>query len=146
MRALGVDLGSKRIGIAVSNSDGTLATPYEVIERSRDHKGDHRRILEIAHELEVECLVVGLPVSLDGSIGRAAQAVLDEVAELQQISDLDVDTYDERFSTVSAHRSLSEMDLRAPARREVVDKVAAAVFLQAWLDNRMLTSRGGIQR
>lgn len=140
MRALGIDLGSRRIGLALSNSDGTLATPYEVIERGRDHGSDHREIIDIADELGVECLVVGLPVSLDGTLGPAARSILDEVAELEAVSHIAVETYDERFTTVSAHRSLSEMDVRTPARRKVVDKIAATVFLQAWLDHRALAA------
>lgn len=136
MRALGLDLGSKRIGVALSDSGGTLATPYEVVARSGDRRRDHRRILELAAEAEVEAIVVGLPLSLDGSVGPAAKRALAEAAELGATTDLLVETYDERLSTVTADRLLMEMDLDAAARRKVVDKVAAAVILQAWLDSR----------
>lgn len=136
MRALGIDLGSKRIGVALANSDGSLATPYEVVLRSGDQAADHRRIAELAAEADVGRLVVGLPLSLDGSIGPAARAALDEADRLAVATGLPVETWDERFTTVSADRDLMALDMRAPARRRVVDKVAAAVMLQAWLDHR----------
>jgi putative Holliday junction resolvase len=136
VRALGLDLGSKRIGVALSDSGGRLATPYEVVARSGDRARDHRRILELAAEAEVEAIVVGLPLSLDGSVGPAAKRALAEVAELGATTDLPIETYDERLSTVTADRYLMEMDLNAVARRKVVDKVAAAVILQSWLDSR----------
>lgn len=136
MRVLGIDLGSKRIGIALSNSEGTVATPYEVIVRSGDRARDHRAILALAVEAEAEALVVGLPLSLDGSIGPAARAALAEVSEMGDTTTLPVETYDERLTTVTADRSLLEQNLKAKARRKVVDKVAAAVMLQAWLDSR----------
>lgn len=132
MRAIGVDLGTKRIGVALSS--GSLATPYEVVPRSGDRPRDHRRIAELATEADAEVVVVGLPLSLDGSIGPAARRALDEVEELARVLDVPVETWDERLSTVSAERSLMEQNMRAPARRRVVDKVAAAVILQSWLD------------
>ncbi|HEX4901688.1 MAG TPA: Holliday junction resolvase RuvX [Acidimicrobiales bacterium] len=135
MRALALDLGSKRIGIALSS--GTLATPYEVLARSGDRQVDHRRIAEHVAETEAERVVVGLPLSLDGSVGPAAQRVLDEVEQLAATVGVPVETWDERLSTVTAERSLLDQQLRAPARRQVVDKVAAAVILQAWLDARL---------
>lgn len=132
MRAIGVDLGAKRVGIAVSS--GTLATPYEVITRTGSRVKDHARIAELVEEAGAEIVVVGLPRSLDGSIGPAARRAIDEVAELAHALAVPVETWDERLSTVTAERSLMEQNLRAPARRRVVDKVAAAVILQAWLD------------
>ncbi len=135
VRAIGVDLGTKRIGIALSS--GSLATPYEVIDRSGDHGEDHRRIAAIAEELGADRIVVGLPLSLDGSVGPAAQQILDEVEELGAVYPGSIETYDERFTTVTAHQSLAEMNMKTPARRRVVDQVAAAVILQAWLDSRV---------
>lgn len=132
MRAIGIDLGSKRIGVALSS--GTVATPYEVVARSGDRGRDHRRIAELADEAEAELVVVGVPLSLDGTVGPAAQRALDEVEQLAEVVGRPVETWDERLSTVTAERSLMAQDLRAPARRRVVDKVAAAVILQSWLD------------
>jgi putative Holliday junction resolvase len=136
MRMLGLDLGSKRIGVALSDSAGTVATPYEVVHRSGDRQRDHRTIKALAVEAEVEGLVVGLPLSLDGSMGPAAKAAAAEAIELGATTGLPVETYDERLTTVTAERSLMAQNLDAKARRKVVDKVAAAVILQAWLDSR----------
>jgi putative Holliday junction resolvase len=136
VRALGVDLGSRRIGVALSDSAGTLATPYDTVERCGDVARDHRRLLDLAAEAEVEIVVVGLPLSLDGSIGPAARAVLDEVEELRRATPLPVETYDERLTTVTAHQLLRQSGRKEKARRKVVDTTAAAVLLQAWLDGR----------
>jgi putative Holliday junction resolvase len=140
VRALGIDLGSKRIGVALSDSDGTMATPYEVVPRSGDRPRDHRRIAALAEEAGAECLVVGLPLSLDGSLGPAAQAALAEADELAAATGLPVETWDERLTTVSADRDLLALDMKAPARRRVVDKVAASIMLQGWLDHRRMTA------
>lgn len=131
-RVLGLDLGTKRIGVAVSA--GSLATPYEVVQRSGDRNRDHRRIAELVEEADAERVVVGLPLSLDGTVGRAAQRAIDEADELAAALDVPIETWDERLSTVTAERSLMEQQMRAQARRRVVDKVAAAVILQSWID------------
>jgi putative Holliday junction resolvase len=139
VRALGIDLGSKRIGVAVSDPTGTIASPLEVVLRSGDKQRDHRRLLDLAAEVGADRLVVGVPISLDGSIGPAAQAALEEVAALREAAastSLTVETYDERLTTVTAERTLREQNVRGPARRKVVDMVAAAVMLQAWLDRQ----------
>lgn len=140
MRALGIDLGTKRIGVALSDSAGSMATPYEVVPRSGDRARDHRRIGALAEEAGAECLVVGLPLSLDGSAGKAAQGALAEADELAVATGLPVEMWDERLTTVTADRDLMALDMKADARRRVVDKVAAAIMLQAWLDHRRLTS------
>ena len=136
MRPLGIDLGTVRIGVAVADSDGRLATPYDVVARSGDRARDHRRIADLAAEVEADQLVVGLPLSMDGSIGKAAKAALREADQLARATGLPVETWDERLTTVTAHRDLMAMDLDARARRKVVDQVAAAVMLQGWLDHR----------
>lgn len=135
-RAVGVDLGTKRIGIAISDSAGLVATPYEVIQRSGDRDRDHRHIAAIVAEVEAEIVVVGLPLSLDGNEGRAAQGARHEAGLLEAILGVPVEMHDERFTTVTAERVLKEQNLTAPQRRKVVDKVAASVLLQAWLDAR----------
>ena len=134
MRVIGIDLGSKRIGVAVSDSDRALALPSTVIQRSGDRARDHRAIAAIVEEYEAAQVVVGLPLSLDGSMGPAAQAASDEAEELAAALPVPVELYDERFTTVTADRSLMEMKMKADARRRVVDKVAAAVMLQSWLE------------
>ena len=134
MRALGVDLGSRRIGVALSS--GSVASPFDTVERSGDVALDHRRLLALAAEGEVDVIVVGLPLSLDGSVGPAAQGVEAELLILRAATDLPVETYDERLTTVTAHRLLQEGGVKGRDRRKVVDKVAASVLLQAWLDFR----------
>ncbi len=134
MRALGLDLGSKRIGVAISDSAGAVATPIEVVHRSGSRSRDHRAILALVGEWDAEIVVVGLPLSMDGSIGPAAQGVLEEVAEIERAVPVPVTTYDERLTTVTADRSLMEMGHRSRERRRVVDMVAATVLLQGWLD------------
>jgi len=129
-----VDLGDRRIGVALSDSQGALALPYEVVARSGDEARDHRRLAELAAEAEVDSIVVGMPYSLDGSIGPAAARIAAEVERLANVVPVPVETVDERLTTVSAHRSLRASNVKGRKRRQVVDKVAAAVILQGWLD------------
>ncbi|HZI39826.1 MAG TPA: Holliday junction resolvase RuvX [Acidimicrobiia bacterium] len=141
-RVLGVDLGARRIGLALSDPLGVLAGPLAVLERSGDRAADHAAILQAATENEAGRIVVGVPLSLStGRPGPAARATLDEVAELADLAanlepPLAVETYDERLTTVTAQRSLATGGVRAKDRRAVVDKVAAAVMLQSWLDGQ----------
>ena len=135
-RVRGIDLGSRRIGVAVSDSERRVATPDVVVERLSDPAHHRRAIVGLAEEWQATLLVVGMPTSLDGSEGPAARAARLEAAALGDAIGLPVETYDERFTTVTAERALREQGLDAPARRKVVDKVAAAVLLQAWLDGQ----------
>ncbi len=137
MRVLGIDLGTKRIGIALSNSDRTVATPYTVITRSNDKDQDRKQIIEIANEWEITTLVIGLPFSLDGTLGPAAQRTKDEIDELQKLTNLEIHTFDERFTTVTAERTLRDQNIGANKSRGLVDQVAAAIILQAWLDTQL---------
>jgi putative Holliday junction resolvase len=134
LRALGLDLGSKRIGVSLSNSEGTLATPYEVVQRSGSHRRDHAVIARLAAEADAEVVVVGLPLSLDGTKGPAAVGVEAEAEELRQHVPLPIELWDERLSTVEATRRLRAAGVRGRRRRHVIDQVAATVILQSWLD------------
>jgi putative Holliday junction resolvase len=133
-RAIALDIGTRRIGVALSDSGGTVATPYEVVARSGDRRRDHERIARLVEETGADIVVVGLPLSLDGSLGPAAQATLAEVDELRSALAVGVVTWDERLSTVEAERSLRTLGVRRGHRRRVVDQVAATVILQSWLD------------
>jgi len=134
-RILGVDLGSRRIGLALSDASGTLASPLDVLARSGDRGDDHAAILAVAREHEVGTIVVGMPKSLSGKDGPAAREARAEIEQLQELAgDLPVEQYDERFTTVIAQRSLVEAGVRRDARRKKVDKVAAAVMLQSYLE------------
>ena len=133
---LGIDLGSKRIGIATSDRSGTIATPYTVLMRCGSMGGDHRNIAKMVVEEEAEAVIIGLPLNMDGSEGKAAQAARVEAARMATVVGVPVHVHDERLTTVEADRVLTEQKMNAQARRRVVDKVAAAVMLQSWLDTQ----------
>jgi putative Holliday junction resolvase len=134
MRAIGLDLGTRRIGVALSDRAGTVATPHDVLTRSSDRERDHSRIAELVDEAGAEVVVVGLPLSLDGSVGPAARGVLDEADELRARVAVGVVTWDERLSTVEAQQRLRAAGVKGRRGRRVVDQVAATVILQSWLD------------
>ncbi|MCU1503759.1 MAG: putative Holliday junction resolvase [Ilumatobacteraceae bacterium] len=136
MRSLGLDLGSKRIGVAVGDRSGTLASPLTVLQRSGSVTRDHQTIAALVAEEEAEIVVVGLPLNMDGSLGPAARAATEEAAALASVVGVPVVTFDERRTTVTAQRAMIDARMRAEARRRIVDKVAAAVILQNWLDTQ----------
>ncbi|MDQ1475153.1 MAG: putative pre6S rRNA nuclease [Actinomycetota bacterium] len=134
-RALGVDLGERRIGLALSDPSRTIASPHDVLRRSGDPAADRRAILALALEVGAGVIVVGLPLSLSGKRGPAARAARDEVEAMRAIAgDIEIVLHDERLTTVTAERALIEGGVRRVARRQVIDKVAAAVMLQSWLE------------
>ncbi len=139
VRALGIDLGSKRVGVAISDTSGTIASALTTVHRSKSRRHDHAEIAKIVKLEECEVVVVGLPLSLDGSHGPAATSAVKEAKQLEQSVGVPVEMYDERFTTVTAERHMMEVGLDARQRRKVVDKAAAAVILQAWLDHRRNT-------
>jgi putative Holliday junction resolvase len=134
VRVLGVDLGSKRIGVATSDISGTLATPLIVLTRARTQRLDHEELERLVHQEEAEAIIVGLPLNMDGTEGAAATAARREVERMATVVSVPVYLHDERRTTVEADRVMMERDLNAQERRKVVDKVAAAFILQAWLD------------
>lgn len=136
MRVLGLDLGSKRIGVAVSDCSETIASPVTVIQRSSRPALDHANIKRVADDEEAELIVIGLPLTMAGEIGPAARAVTEESHAIASATGRPIELFDERLTTVTADRALKEAHLSATARRRFVDKVAAAVMLQTWLDRR----------
>ena len=139
MRVVALDLGARRIGVAVSDAGGTMATPYSVIERSGDVSADRACVAEVVDEVGAGLVVVGLPLSMDGRKGPAARAALEEADALRQVLDVPVECHDERLTSVSANRSLTEAGVTGRRRRQArqagaVDQAAAAVLLQSWLD------------
>jgi putative holliday junction resolvase len=136
MRVVALDLGTKRIGVAVSDLSGTIASPRTVIQRSGSKTRDHQVIRALVEEEEAVLLVVGLPLNMNGSYGPAAKGAVAEAVELASVVGVPVETFDERLTTVSADRALMEANISATNRRKLVDKVAAAVMLQAWLDGK----------
>lgn len=135
-RALGLDLGSKRIGVAVGDRSGTIASPLLVLQRSGSTRRDHEAIAKLVIEEEADVVVVGLPLNMNGTSGPAAQAAIDEAEALATVVGVPVVTFDERRTTVTADQAMMEAKMRAQARRRIVDKIAAAVMLQSWLDTR----------
>lgn len=132
---LALDLGARRIGVAVSDDDRRVATPVATLTRHRDRSRLHRQIAELVAEWEAGVLLLGLPIALDGSTGAAAQGVLAERDELAALVGVPVEVHDERMTTRIADGALRQRgDLDARARRQVVDMVAASVILQDWLD------------
>ncbi|MEY2402174.1 MAG: putative pre6S rRNA nuclease [Ilumatobacteraceae bacterium] len=133
-RALGLDLGSKRIGVAIGDRTGTIASPLQVLQRSGSTRRDHQAIAELVIEEEADIVVVGLPLNMNGTSGPAAKAAIDEAAAMATVVGVPVVTFDERRTTVTADNAMMEAKMRAQARRRIVDKIAAAVMLQNWLD------------
>lgn len=135
-RRLGVDVGTVRIGVAVSDPDGILATPVETVRRERG-TSHLRRLAALVTEMEVVEVVVGLPRTLSDRAGSSADdAVAIAGALAARISPVPVRLADERLTTVSAARSLREAGVRAREQRGKIDQAAAVAILQGWLDSR----------
>lgn len=133
MRVLGLDVGDRTIGVALSDETETLATGLPNLERVGPRK-DVRAVAELVRRHEVGRLVVGLPRRLDGSVGEQAEKVLAFVDALKPSVRVPVDTWDERMTTRMAEQVLIEADVSRRDRRGLVDKVAAVLILQSWLD------------
>lgn len=132
-RALGLDLGTERIGVAISDDARAVATPLEVIP-ARDREAVDDRIKTLVDEWEITVVVVGMPYQLDGGRGPAAKRATAVAKGLGATISVPVVTYDERLSTVTAHRSLDEQSVDGRSRRDLVDMIAAQVILQGWLE------------
>ena len=135
MRFMGLDVGDKRIGVALSDEGALIASPRETLER-RGNRKDIARLLELAELEEVGELVVGMPLSLDGTEGPQAEKVTRFITALRAETDIPVTTWDERLTTVGAERALLEGDVSRAKRKQKVDRVAAALILQGYLDSR----------
>ncbi|MGQ0634113.1 MAG: Holliday junction resolvase RuvX [Planctomycetaceae bacterium] len=134
-RLMGVDFGQKRVGLALSNPDQTLATPLETLMR-RDEKQDARRLKQIARDYQVVGLVVGLPVHMSGKEGAQARAARAFGQWVAQETALPVCFHDERYTSAFADELLRELDLTARQRQDRRDRLAAQILLQSYLDGR----------
>lgn len=132
-RVLAVDVGSKRIGLALSDPQRMLASPFVTVE-ARPRPAALAAIVAHVHEQSVTQIVVGLPLELDGREGRAVRKAREWVRALDAALEVPIDEFDERFSSVAAERALLEANVSRAGRKEATDRVAAALFLQAWLD------------
>lgn len=135
-RHLGIDVGSVRVGVALSDPDGLLATPLVTVPRDADGGTDVAAIAALVAEHQVVGVVVGLPRTLAGREGPAAEAARAFVAALEPALDVPITLTDERLTTVVATRQLRESGRRSRKQRSVVDQVAAVGILQGWLDAR----------
>ena len=136
-RVAALDLGTRRIGVAYCDSGRTLASPWGTIERSGDVVRDRVAVVDAVREVEASTVVVGLPLSLSGHAGPAAQAALEETEALRALLEplgVAVETADERLTTIEAQRNLRAAGRTGRAARQVVDSAAAMVLLQSWLD------------
>jgi putative Holliday junction resolvase len=133
---LGFDLGSRRIGVAVTDSGQTVATGVAALTRSGDRSADHRALAALVAEYDAVGVVVGLPISLSGRSGPAAQSVLAEVAEIRASVGVEVATEDERLTTRQAAGALRTGGRHGRDQRRVIDQSAAAILLQTWVERR----------
>jgi len=135
VRVLALDIGEKRIGLAVSDPSGSVATPLKVLA-TQSVLGDSRLLVNIAADYEVELVVVGLPLSLDGTEGKQAAEVRRIAAHLAKSLPIPFEFFDERLSSAAAKRAMTEAGVSDKAKRGSVDMVAASLFLQSYLDSR----------
>jgi putative pre-16S rRNA nuclease len=135
MRYLGVDWGKKRVGLAISDPGGMLATPLQVLQR-QSLEQIVSEISGLCRDERVEAVVVGLPLNMDGSRGATAQEADRLAAMIAEATGLPVELWDERLSSVSAERHLIDADMSRAKRKRTIDKVAAQIILQTFLDSR----------
>ncbi|MBR6229372.1 MAG: Holliday junction resolvase RuvX [Eubacterium sp.] len=136
MRVMGLDYGQSTVGVAISDRMGLTAQPVETIRRNGENKlrRTYARLRELIGEYEVERIVVGLPKHMNGEIGDRAERSMEFAKELEQKVGLPVDLWDERMTTVAATQVLEEGGVRRENRKEYVDKLAASLILQGFLD------------
>jgi putative Holliday junction resolvase len=131
-KVVGVDPGTRRVGVAVSDPDGRVALPLKVIEADPDAA----ELVDLVKEQKASEVVVGLPRMLDGTEGPAAQGARELAARLQDLLDVPVRLVDERLTTAAAAQAFTEMEVSERKRRKSIDKVAATLLLQTYLDSR----------
>ena len=132
-RSLGLDIGDKRIGVALSDPEGILASPFTIIN-CRDEESDIEAITNIVNQQEVKQIVVGLPRSMDGSLGKQAEKVKSFAQKLSDHTEVPVEFRDERLTTVSAKRLMQVAKTKKTKRKARDDAIAAALILQGYLD------------
>src|SRR5208282_2345577 len=133
MRILALDHGTRRIGVAVSDETKTIAQPLEYIP-AEPFAGFLERLRQLIREKEIDLILIGLPRNMDGSYGPAAQKVEAFVAVLRMATTVPIKTWDERLTSAQANRILIQGNVRRNQRKEKVDKMAAAILLQSYLD------------
>ena len=136
MRIMALDVGERRIGIALSDALGITAQPLMTYNRAKDNrKEDIQGLWELIKKHEVEKLVVGLPKNMNNTLGFKAEEVQNFIKALVAVEDIPVEWVDERLTTVSAERALLEADVSRKKRKSVIDKMAAVLILQTYLES-----------
>lgn len=134
MRVMGIDYGDRNIGVAVSDAFRWTAQGLTTVEKRRDG-GELDRIAELAKEHEVSEIVVGLPKNMNGSVGPRGEICIEFAEQIRQKLEIPVHLWDERLTTVAAERTLLEADVSRKKRKQVIDKMAATLILQNYLDS-----------
>ena len=134
MRKIALDIGTVRIGIATSDPMGIIASGYETFVRTKDYETDLKNIARLAEEKQADTFVLGLPLNMDGTEGEKVREIRAFAEDLNRYTDKKIVFQDERLSTVSAEKALIESGMRREKRKKVVDKVAATIILQSYLD------------
>ena len=135
MRIMGLDVGEKTIGVAISDALGWTAQGLETIKRT-SLKEDIVKLKEIISRWEVSRIVIGLPKNMNGSMGPQGEKVIEFAKQLKEKTSVDVVLWDERLTTVAAERLLIEADVSRAKRKKVIDKLAATYILQGYLDRK----------
>ena len=133
-RYLGLDVGNRRIGVAVSDELGLTAQPVMTLDRKRNQRDDLRSLARLARRFEVAGIVVGNPIHLSGEAGSQAFKTQAFAAELGELTGLPIHLWDERLTSVEAKRLLRQTDLSIEKRARAVDRMAAVLILQAWME------------
>ena len=141
MRTMGLDIGTHTIGVAISDELGITAQGLKTLKR-KSMEDDLKEIVKIMGQFEIEKIVVGLPKNMDGTLGKQAEIVLKWIKILTDKISVPVETWDERLSTVGATKVLLEADLSRRKRKKVIDKLAAVLILQGYLDQSRRTDHG----
>lgn len=134
MKYLGLDLGSRTLGVAVSDKTGLIASNYKVIRHNEEYDRLLNEVLLLVKELEIEAIVLGFPKNMNNTIGPKGELSLNFKEELEKIVNISVFLQDERLSTKSATDMLIQGNVSRKARKKVVDSVAATIILQTYLD------------
>ena len=132
-RLLGIDLGTKRIGIAISDYNQKIATPLQTLDKSKQGKLIHE-LESIITENDIKGIIIGNPINMDGTYGKSSQSAKDMAINISNKIDIPVTLWDERLSTVGAFNLSSELDINVSKREKDIDKFAAAFILQGALD------------
>ena len=132
-RLIGLDLGSKRIGVSICDERQSIATPFKTINKTNTNELI-TELQDIINEYEIKGIIIGNPINMDGSLGRSAQSVNDVSTNIDKSIDVDVCLWDERLSTVGAFNLSSQLDINVSKREKNIDQNAAAFILQGAID------------